>query len=108
MQAGKIHLALCRSEEEFTASDSVFRSAIHPAEAPVTLYTFHDVPFAVYAIKTFHDENDNGRMDTNFLGIPVENYGFSNNARGSFGPPDWSDARFDFNMTTDTLDILVE
>jgi uncharacterized protein (DUF2141 family) len=40
-----------------------------------------------YAVRYFHDENLNGEMDTNFMGIPKEGYGFSNNAKGSFGPP---------------------
>jgi uncharacterized protein (DUF2141 family) len=40
-----------------------------------------------YAVRYFHDENLNGKMDTNFMGIPTEGYGFSNNAKGSFGPP---------------------
>ena len=38
-------------------------------------------------------------FDTNFLGIPTENYGFSNNARGLFGPPNWEDAKFKFNQS---------
>jgi len=40
-----------------------------------------------YAVRYFHDENLNGKMDTNFMGIPTEGYGFSNNAVGKFGPP---------------------
>ena len=44
-----------------------------------------------YAISMFHDENNNGILDT-FAGIPTEGYGFSNNARGDFGPPRFSQA----------------
>jgi uncharacterized protein (DUF2141 family) len=36
-------------------------------------------------------------MDTNFLGIPKEDYGCSNNARGFMGPPKWKDAKFQIN-----------
>jgi len=46
-----------------------------------------------YAIKVFHDENANGELDINFLGIPKESYGFSNHARGRFGPPPFAEAR---------------
>ncbi|MCK4663339.1 MAG: DUF2141 domain-containing protein [Bacteroidales bacterium] len=40
-----------------------------------------------YAFKYFHDENKNDKLDTNWIGIPNEGYGFSNNAKGTFGPP---------------------
>jgi uncharacterized protein (DUF2141 family) len=45
-----------------------------------------------YAIILFHDENGNGKLDTNALGVPTEPYGFSNNVRGFLGPPDFQDA----------------
>ena len=58
-----------------------------------------DACFAVsspgtYAVAVFHDENDNHRLDTNFLGLPVEGYGFSNNAAISLGPPAFAAVRF--------------
>jgi uncharacterized protein (DUF2141 family) len=40
-----------------------------------------------YAFKYFHDENNNDKIDVNWLGIPKEGYGFSNNVKGNFGPP---------------------
>lgn len=40
-----------------------------------------------YAVKAFHDVNGNKELDTNLFGVPTEPYGFSNNARGVFGPP---------------------
>jgi uncharacterized protein (DUF2141 family) len=43
-----------------------------------------------YAVMIFHDENGNGKMDSNLIGIPTEGYGFSNEAKGSFGPPKFS------------------
>lgn len=42
-------------------------------------YTFKNIPPGIYAVGVIHDENDNGKLDTNFLGIPKEGYGFSNN-----------------------------
>ncbi len=48
-----------------------------------------------YAVKLFHDENGNGKMDTNFLSIPTEGYGFSNNALGILSmPPDFAEMLF--------------
>lgn len=44
-----------------------------------------------YAISAFHDKNSDKKLNTNSVGIPKEAYGFSNNARGWFGPPDLED-----------------
>lgn len=45
-----------------------------------------------YAIRSFADENGNGKLDTNIVGLPTERYGFSNNARGRMGPPSFDAA----------------
>lgn len=42
----------------------------------------------------FHDENSDGRLNRNLLGVPLEQYGFSNNSRGVFGPASWKDSSF--------------
>jgi uncharacterized protein (DUF2141 family) len=44
----------------------------------------------------FHDANENGELDTNFLGLPKEAYAFSNNAKVTFGPPKFEKAMFEF------------
>lgn len=46
-----------------------------------------DLPEGEYGIALFHDANGNGKMDSNAMGIPVEDHAFSNNARGNMGPP---------------------
>jgi len=48
-----------------------------------------------YAFKYFHDENNNKELETNWIGIPVEGYGYSNNAEGTFGPPKFEDTIFE-------------
>jgi len=54
-----------------------------------------------YSFKYFHDENNNIELDTNVLGIPKEGYGFSNDARCKFGPPDFKETVFEvkYNAT---------
>lgn len=59
------------------------------------LCLFTNLNPGVYAVSTFHDENSNAKLDTNFLGIPKENYGFSNNASQPFGPPSFKEASFE-------------
>lgn len=53
-----------------------------------------DVPAGAYAVSVIHDENENGELDTNALGIPTEGFGFSNNPKIRFGPPRFAKARF--------------
>ena len=53
-----------------------------------------------YAIRYFHDENSNAELDTNWIGIPKEGYGFSNDAYGNFGPKDFTE--WLFNVSGDT------
>ena len=53
-----------------------------------------------------HDENGNGELDANFVGIPREPWAFSNNARGNFGPPTWEDTKFELNgQATQTIEL---
>lgn len=55
---------------------------------------FNDIPPGTYAIAVFHDENANGKLDKNFLGIPREGYGASNNVRPKMSAPTFKDAAF--------------
>jgi uncharacterized protein (DUF2141 family) len=57
---------------------------------------FDPIPSGTYAVACFHDENDNGKLDTGLFGIPTEGTVVSNNAKGSFGPPKYEDAKFVF------------
>ena len=57
---------------------------------------FEDIPPGTYAIVVIHDENMNGKLETNWLGVPTEGYGFSNDAKGLFGAPSFSAASFQY------------
>lgn len=61
---------------------------------------FRDLPPGTYAVAAYHDVNDNGRMDANFLGIPREPTGASNDAKGRMGPPSFKDAQFTVRADT--------
>jgi uncharacterized protein (DUF2141 family) len=62
---------------------------------------FDNLKSGKYAIRYYHDENSNGKMDTGTFGIPTEGYGFSNNARGFMGPPDFEDMVFAVNSNAE-------
>lgn len=92
---GKVLVALFNSEASFLNKGT--KAAYSKIENNRSTVTFKDVPNGIYAISMYHDENDNNKMDTNFLGIPMEDYGCSNNAKGFMGPPKWEDAKFEIN-----------
>lgn len=89
--AGEIAWVLFDSEESYANDVNPVLSARSRVTADSQKFTLHDLPAGRYAIKLFHDANNNGDLDSNMLGIPVEGYGFSNDA-GRFGPPSFEDA----------------
>lgn len=60
-----------------------------------------------FAITLMHDENENGVMDTNFLGIPIERYGFSKNPRPFLRAPTFKEAAFEVGTAPVNLDVKV-
>ncbi|RZN76666.1 MULTISPECIES: DUF2141 domain-containing protein [unclassified Winogradskyella] len=101
---GKILIGLYDEENKFLKDR--FKDAIGEIDQEKSTITFTDIPEGTYAISFIHDENDNGKMDTNFMGIPKEDYGCSNNAKGFMGPPKWKDAKFELKSDK-TIDITL-
>ena len=89
---GNIVIALYDSEDSFLDSERhVIIARPESADAPLEV-VFDNLPPGDYAVAAFHDENESGDFDTNFLGIPKEGYGFSNGARAGLGPSDFDEA----------------
>ncbi len=89
---GVAYIGLYDSENSFL--NTAFKGEKLMIKNNKVVYTFKDIPAGNYAISAFHDEDENGELSTNFIGIPKESYGASNNAPSHFGPPKWKDARF--------------
>ena len=68
---------------------------------------FSGIAPGTYAVSVFHDENSNGKLDTNFMGIPREGVGASNGARGHLGPPKFEAAAFHFSGGRKDLKITI-
>lgn len=82
---GSVRLALYASEANFLAD--AWQGTEAAADPDGTALRFRDVPTSALAVAAYHDENGNKKLDRNFLGLPIEGYAFSNDARGWFGPP---------------------
>ena len=67
---------------------------------------FENLPTGRYAIKAYHDANDNQKLDKTWMGIPKESYGFSNNIMGIMGPPSFEQSAFEVDSNTQHTLIL--
>ena len=100
-KAGEMHLAIYDNADVFEndngekggAANGIIEGVIEDVKTGSATYQF-TLPAGTYAIGIFVDANYNNEMDRNFFGVPKEQYGFSNNAKGSFGPPSFKDASF--------------
>jgi uncharacterized protein (DUF2141 family) len=70
--------------------------------------TFSDLVPGSYAATAYHDMNSDGKLTTNLMKIPSEPYGFSNNARGLFGPPSFKDASITLGEEDLTIEIQIK
>lgn len=106
---GLLRIAVFRSAEGWPRDPKkVFRTASVPVVLPTTAVVFKGLPPGTYAVSAYHDENGNGELDRSFLGIPLEDYGFSNDARATFGPPDFEEAAFPLPPAGKTIRIRIE
>jgi len=94
---GTVRCRIFASEEGWPEDGSkAFRQASSEIHQHQASCVFDDVPPGTYAIAAIHDVNDNGKLDKNFLGMPTEPYGFSNDARGTMSAPKFSAASFKY------------
>lgn len=107
---GECLVALYTDRTSFNQVDLAAEKGLVSIENGRAEYTFSIEKGTIesFAVAAFHDENGNGVLDRNRLGIPTERYGFSNNARGSFGPPSFESAAVRINNPTNESRILIE
>ena len=104
---GSAQIALINSAENWEA-DAPYKGFSLPIAEGRAKVRVENLPLGEYAIKVFHDENSNKELDTRIFGIPAEPYGFSNNARSAFGPPDFEEARFVLDSETTSVSVQVK
>lgn len=98
---GTVMLALFEGEARFLQPDGAVDDQRVEADRSLVSMTFRNVAPGRYAISVVHDENGNGKLDRNLVGIPTERFGFSNDAFGNAAPPAFAKAAFD--VTVDTV-----
>lgn len=96
-RTGQIMVAVVDGEDAFNGKRAPVLSALLPPGGDEITFRTDALAAGDYGVRVMHDENGNGEMDENLVGMPTEPWGFSNNAAGSFGPPGWQDVRFTLN-----------
>lgn len=106
---GDLYVAVYDRSETFLSLGRVHAKKIVPIRQTGSVrVSFGGLSSGKYAISCFHDLNGNGQLDTNWMGIPTEPYGFSNNARPRFRAPKWAEAAFDLGGAPKNLSIRLE
>lgn len=69
---------------------------------------FKNLAYGWYGVSIYHDENANGKLDKNLVGVPKEAYAFSNNARGAFGKPGYEEVKFEIKSPQVQIDLFLK
>ena len=91
---GKVLVALYQRPGKWLKRGGELTGRVVRARKGAVKVVFKNVWPGTYGVSSFHDENDNRKLDTNWLGIPQEGNGFSRDAKASFGPPKFESAAF--------------
>lgn len=103
-QTGLIKVALVDSQAAWDGQAAPVQATGAPPSGGQATFVFKDLKPGSYAVLITHDENGNGQLDTNAMGMPLEGYGFSNNPR-VMRKPTWDEARFDLAGAADRIDV---
>ncbi len=103
---GVVQVTLYDKEDDFLKDDSKTAITVRvDIEDQKAVCEFTGIKPGKYAIALMHDEDKNGEMKTNFIGLPKEGIGMSRNAKPRFGPPKWKDAVFTVGEEDVSLEI---
>jgi uncharacterized protein (DUF2141 family) len=106
---GNIYIGWYDNEKNYLHPDAAVIRKIVPVNGQEEVsVTFPNVKPGTYAITVFLDENENAELDTNFLGIPKEGYGFSNNVLPATRSASFKEASFSVNALSETIQIKIK
>jgi uncharacterized protein (DUF2141 family) len=103
---GEVGCALFNNATGFPNENAAMPAQWQAPSSDSVVCRFTDIKPGLYAVAVSHDLNGNRRTDTNFLGIPTEDWGVSNNVRPNLRAPTFDEARFEVAATgVTTLEI---
>jgi len=104
---GEAYIAIYRATDDFPVFGKQYKGKTTTISENASKVVFSGIPSGSYAVAVYHDKNNNNVLDKNYLGIPTEAYGFSNNARRTFSAPSFSEASVVVNNSK-TINITVK
>ena len=106
---GNVFIAVYDSDSTWLGDEALMHQKVVIAESldGDLVRTELQLPLGDYALSAFYDRDDDGELDTNFIGMPKEPIGLSNNAVGKFGPPAYSDAVFSLGAAPIVQSIIM-
>ncbi len=97
---GQLRIGIYDNEDDWLEIGSEFVERHVPVSGEEMFVIYKNMPTGCYAISIFHDEDNNGKMNKNFIGYPTEGFGFSNNVKVRFSAPKFDECAFDLKSDT--------
>lgn len=106
-QSSNLYVAIFDSAEGFPKPEHSSKTTTISVDAESVEFSLSLPIASTTGIAIFQDLNGDGKLTKNGFGLPIEPYGFSNNARSTFGPPSFSQAAFNVSEKTSPIEITV-
>ncbi len=116
--SGTVRIAIFANEKQFKAFDArkeedsqgeAFKKVgVRVKKSGTLIYEFKDIPYGSYVIAAFHDQDGNKKLNSSFIGLPSEPYGFTRDARSNFGAPRYDDAVIQFDDKNSSFEFKLK
>lgn len=103
---GELIIGVFNTDETFLKNGEAIKLYSIAADSAEENIVIKDLPKGEYAISLYHDENSDNICNLNFMGIPKEGYGFSNNIKPKFSAPSFKDCKFSL-LENKVLNIIL-
>ena len=104
---GEIVIGIFDSREKFPKAEQDYRQLRFPVQANQSSFVIKDIQLRNCAVAIYHDQNSDGKCNLNFLGIPKEGYGFSNNVKPRFRAPAYESCKINLQESANITVKLI-
>ena len=96
-QKGSVEIGVFNDQKTFIIKGKEYKTDSKTVADDKVVFVLKDLPKGEYAVSIYHDVNSDKECNMNFMGIPKEPYGFSNNFRPKFSKPTFNDCKIELN-----------
>lgn len=104
---GKIFIGLYDRAESFPTPGKFLKNIAVTVKGKIVKYTFDNLDTKKYAIALYHDVNEDGKINRNFIGVPTEGYGFSRNYKPTLSAPNFDETMVELNQDKEITISLI-